>query len=119
HDIGEGMTEGEILTYFVKVGDRIGVDEPLLEVQTDKMVAEIPSPVAGEVIAIHFQPGETITVGETIIEIDDGTKQTVLEQKEKKHSVGSEETVKKDHVPYRKDTTVFWLLPILEKLPAN
>src|SRR5699024_12724359 len=74
HDIGEGMTEGEIVTYFVEVGDEIGVDDPLLEVQTDKMVAEIPSPAAGKIAAIHFKPGETITVGQTIIEIDDGKK---------------------------------------------
>lgn len=82
HDIGEGMTEGEIVNYFVKVGDEIGIDEPLLEVQTDKMVAEIPSPVAGKITAIHFQPGDTITVGETIIEIDNGKKKTTKMQSE-------------------------------------
>ncbi len=84
HDIGEGMTEGEIVNYFVNVGDEIGVDEPLLEVQTDKMVAEIPSPVAGKITAIHFKPGDTITVGETIIEIDDG-KKTAPSKQEKKN----------------------------------
>ncbi|PXW80450.1 pyruvate dehydrogenase E2 component (dihydrolipoamide acetyltransferase) [Pseudogracilibacillus auburnensis] len=72
HDIGEGMTEGEILNYFVKIGDEVSVDQPLVEMQTDKMVAEIPSPVAGKVTAIHFETGETITVGTTIIEISDG-----------------------------------------------
>ncbi|MEI3612367.1 dihydrolipoamide acetyltransferase family protein [Pseudogracilibacillus sp. SO30301A] len=77
HDIGEGMTEGEIVNYFVKVGDKIGVDEPLLEIQTDKMVAEIPSPVAGKVTSIFFKPGDTITVGETIMVIDDHKKQAV------------------------------------------
>lgn len=77
HDIGEGMTEGEIVNFFVKVGDQIGVDEPLLEIQTDKMVAEIPSPVAGKVTKLFFKPGDTITVGETIMVIDDGKKQEV------------------------------------------
>lgn len=73
HDIGEGLTEGEIIHYFVSIGDEVEVDQPLLEVQTDKMVAEIPSPVAGKIEAIHFNTGETVTVGMTIMEIDDGT----------------------------------------------
>lgn len=72
HDIGEGMNEGEIVHYFVEVGQKVEVDEPLLEVQTDKMVAEIPSPVAGTISTIHFEPGEIVTVGETILEIENG-----------------------------------------------
>ncbi len=90
HDIGEGMTEGEILHYFVQVGDEVAVDQPLVEMQTDKMVAEIPSPVAGKVKAIHFKPGETITVGTTILEIDDGKEKAknqtapAMEQQTKK-----------------------------------
>jgi pyruvate dehydrogenase E2 component (dihydrolipoamide acetyltransferase) len=74
HDIGEGMTEGEIVQFFVQVGEEVKVDAPLLEVQTDKMVAEIPSPAAGKVTAIHFDVGETVHVGSTIIDIDDGTR---------------------------------------------
>ena len=83
HDIGEGMTEGEILHYFVQVGDEVGVDQPLVEMQTDKMVAEIPSPVAGKVTAIHFETGETITVGTTIMEIDDGKEKAEKQLVEK------------------------------------
>src|SRR5690625_2439099 len=66
------MTEGEILHYFVEVGQEVGVDEPLLEVQTDKMVAEIPSPAAGTVTEILVEPGTVVNVGETILIIDDG-----------------------------------------------
>ncbi|WP_174614333.1 dihydrolipoamide acetyltransferase family protein [Virgibacillus ihumii] len=73
HDIGEGMNEGEITTYFVKIGDEVAVDQPLVELQTDKMVAEIPSPAAGKITAIHFKKGEVVTVGTALIEIDDGT----------------------------------------------
>lgn len=91
HDIGEGMTEGEIGTFFVKVGDQIGVDEPLLEVQTDKMVAEIPSPTAGEITAIHFKPGDSINVGDTIIEIDDGNESVPPQE-----SVEEESSVKEE-----------------------
>ncbi|GAA0590255.1 dihydrolipoyllysine-residue acetyltransferase [Virgibacillus siamensis] len=73
HDIGEGMNEGEITTCFVKIGDEVTVDQPLVELQTDKMVAEIPSPAAGKITAIHFEKGEVVTVGTALIEIDDGS----------------------------------------------
>src|SRR5690625_3045766 len=78
------MTEGEILHYFIEVGDEVAVDQPLVEIQTDKMVAEIPSPVAGKVTAIHFEPGETVTVGTTMIEIDDGKTKGKSEPKKEK-----------------------------------
>lgn len=74
HDIGEGMNEGEILNYFVKVGDTVAVDQPLVELQTDKMVAEIPSPAAGEINAIHFETGKVVTVGTVILEIKNGNE---------------------------------------------
>ncbi|HET7580746.1 MAG TPA: 2-oxo acid dehydrogenase subunit E2 [Bacillales bacterium] len=70
HDIGEGMTEAEILRFFVKVGDTVKVDEPLLEVQTDKMTAELPSPAAGTVTAIEAETGDVIEVGTTVIVLD-------------------------------------------------
>lgn len=105
HDIGEGMTEGEIGTFFVEIGDKIGVDEPLLEVQTDKMVAEIPSPAEGEITAIHFKPGDSINVGETIMEIDDGNESTTPQQPvEETSQVEAEtqtETTEKNHLPKR------------------
>lgn len=72
HDIGEGMTEGEILNYFVKVGDMVKADQPLVEMQTDKMVAEIPSPSTGKIKKIHFSEGTTVTIGTVLLEIDDG-----------------------------------------------
>ncbi|MET3696448.1 pyruvate dehydrogenase E2 component (dihydrolipoamide acetyltransferase) [Bacillus oleivorans] len=70
HDIGEGMTEGEIIHYFVKPGDHVKSDQPLVEVQTDKMVAELPSPADGIVKEIIVEPGTTVTVGTTLILIE-------------------------------------------------
>ncbi|HWO78325.1 MAG TPA: dihydrolipoamide acetyltransferase family protein [Bacillus sp. (in: firmicutes)] len=70
HDIGEGMTEGEILHYFVKPGDHVKSDQPLVEVQTDKMVAELPCPADGIVKEIVVEPGTTVTVGTTLILIE-------------------------------------------------
>ncbi|HEU5138808.1 MAG TPA: 2-oxo acid dehydrogenase subunit E2 [Bacillales bacterium] len=70
HDIGEGMTEAEILRFFVKVGDTVKVDQPLLEVQTDKMTAELPSPNAGTVTEIKAAEGDVIEVGTTVVVLD-------------------------------------------------
>ena len=70
HDIGEGMTEGEIIHYLVKVGDSVSTDQPLVEVQTDKMVAELTSPCSGVVKQIIIEPGETVQVGTSLIYIE-------------------------------------------------
>lgn len=69
-DIGEGIHEGEILKWFVKEGDHIEEDDPLCEVQNDKAVVEIPSPVEGEVLEIYVQEGEVAIVGDPLIKID-------------------------------------------------
>ncbi|MGB2992550.1 MAG: dihydrolipoamide acetyltransferase family protein [Paenisporosarcina sp.] len=70
HDIGEGMTEGEVIHYFVKVGDTVSTDQPLVEVQTDKMIAELTSPCSGIVKQIIIEPGETVQVGTSLIYIE-------------------------------------------------
>lgn len=69
HDIGEGMTEAEVTDIFVKRGDRVDIDQPLVEVLTDKVTAEIPSPAAGMVQEIHVNTGDRITVGTTMMTI--------------------------------------------------
>ncbi|MFC5604213.1 dihydrolipoamide acetyltransferase family protein [Sporosarcina koreensis] len=71
HDIGEGMTEGEIVQYLVQVGDKVTVDQPLVEVQTDKMTAELPSPCAGIVKEIIIETGETVQVGTSLLCIEE------------------------------------------------
>lgn len=73
-DIGEGMTEGEILHYFVEKGDKVSADQSLVEIQTDKMIAEVPAPAAGTVQSIRFDSGEVVMVGEVLLEIDTGEK---------------------------------------------
>jgi len=72
HDIGEGMTEGEIIHLFVKEGDEVKIDQPLVEVQTDKMTAELPSPAAGKVQKILVKIGDVIEVGSTLLLIGSG-----------------------------------------------
>ncbi|KON88636.1 dihydrolipoyllysine acetyltransferase [Sporosarcina globispora] len=67
HDIGEGMTEADINCFLVKPGDAVKADDPLVEVQTDKMTAEIPAPRAGIIKEFKVQPGDTVSVGTTIL----------------------------------------------------
>lgn len=69
-DIGEGIAEGEIVKWFVKVGDTIQEDDTLLEVQNDKSVEEIPSPVTGKVTNIVVAEGTVANVGDVLVEID-------------------------------------------------
>ncbi|WP_417900223.1 dihydrolipoamide acetyltransferase family protein [Bacillus haimaensis] len=66
HDIGEGMTQADVLALFVQPGDQVNPDEPLVEVQTDKMTAEIPAPYAGVIREVKVEVGQTISVGTTI-----------------------------------------------------
>ena len=70
HDVGEGMTEGEIAHYLVQVGDHVTIDQPVVEVATDKMVAELPAPVSGIVKEIIIPVGQTVQVGTTLLHIE-------------------------------------------------
>ena len=70
-DIGEGLTEGEVVEWRVKVGDKVSDHQVILEVETDKAVAEVPSPKAGFIISLKGGPGDIIKVGEVIAVIGD------------------------------------------------
>src|ERR1700716_2001228 len=67
--LGETVVEGTITRWLKREGESVGMDEPLVEVSTDKVDSEIPSPVAGTVSRIHAGEGETVTVGSVIAEI--------------------------------------------------
>ena len=71
-DVGEGLTEGEILQWLVSVGDTVTVNQPLCEVETAKAAVELPSPYAGTVTELLFEAGTTVDVGAPIITIDVG-----------------------------------------------
>src|SRR5207302_158948 len=70
-DLGEGLTEAEIVKVLVQEGDLVQEDAPLLEVETDKATVEIPSPVTGRVTQIHVQPGQTVKVGAVLVTFDE------------------------------------------------
>ncbi len=69
-DLGEGLEEGTILEWYVKVGDKVKVGDPLVQMETDKVVADIPSPKNGVIVALHGKPGDVISVGAPLAEID-------------------------------------------------
>jgi len=66
-DVGEGLTEAEVVRWLVEPGDTVTEDQPVAEVETDKAVVEVPSPVNGTVAEIRAEEGEMVTVGEVII----------------------------------------------------
>ncbi|MGI8537362.1 MAG: dihydrolipoamide acetyltransferase family protein [Mycobacteriales bacterium] len=71
-DLGEGLTEGEILRWLVQVGDEVALNQVIVEVETAKAAVELPSPYAGIVTAIHHAAGQIVEVGAPIISIETG-----------------------------------------------
>ena len=75
-DLGEGLEEGTILEWYVKEGDQVKVGDPVVQMETDKVVADIPSPKKGVITALHGNPGDVIRVGAPLMEIEvDGKEQ--------------------------------------------
>lgn len=68
-DLGEGLTEAELVNWLVAVGDEIRVDQPIAEVETAKSMVEVPSPYAGTVSVLHGEPGQTLEVGKPLISV--------------------------------------------------
>lgn len=71
-DLGEGLTESEVVEWRVAVGDRIELNQIVADVETAKAVVELPSPFAGVVTALHAEPGQTVNVGERLFSCDVG-----------------------------------------------
>ena len=71
-DLGEGLTDGEVVRWLVAEGDAITLNQPIVEVETAKAVVEIPSPYAGTVVKLHAGEGDTIDVGAPLISVDTG-----------------------------------------------
>jgi 2-oxoglutarate dehydrogenase E2 component (dihydrolipoamide succinyltransferase) len=71
--LGESVTEGTVTRWLKKVGDTVAVDEALVEISTDKVDTEIPSPIAGVVEAILVAEDETVAVGAVLARIGDGS----------------------------------------------
>ncbi len=69
-DIGEGVTEGELVKYLVKVGDSVKEDQPVAEIMTDKATVEVPSPFTGKVSELKVKEGEIVAIGKALVVLD-------------------------------------------------
>ncbi|WP_329004003.1 2-oxo acid dehydrogenase subunit E2 [Kribbella sp. NBC_00709] len=79
-DLGEGLTEAEVVRWLVKVGDVVAVDTPVAEVETAKSIVELPSPYAGVIEELHGEPGTTIPVGKPLITVTDQAGEAYREE---------------------------------------
>lgn len=97
-DIGEGLTEGEIVKWLVKVGDVVKADQNIVQVETDKAVADLPAPVGGKITKINHNEGDIVKVGEVLCVIgSEGDKvgSSVEKEKEKVKTGGASVVVPK------------------------
>ncbi|HEC2146835.1 TPA: 2-oxo acid dehydrogenase subunit E2 [Staphylococcus delphini] len=94
-DAGEGTHESEILKWFVAEGDLVTEDQPLLEIQSDKAVVELPSPVSGTIKKLYVPEGEMAIVGNPIADIDTGEEEA-SGQTETTAPIASEEKVEQE-----------------------
>ncbi|MEK7519199.1 MAG: dihydrolipoamide acetyltransferase family protein [Patescibacteria group bacterium] len=86
-DLGEGIEEGQIVKWLVKEGDQVKEHQAVGEVETEKAVAEIPSPYSGIIIKINFKEGESVKVGEVLFVVDDGQEDFLQKETLSKKSV--------------------------------
>lgn len=110
--LGESITEGTIISWSVKVGDTIQEDEVLFEVNTAKVSAEIPSPVAGKIVEILFKEGDTVPVG-TVVAIVDVNGEGEAEENTAKDETAQKEAPK---VMAAKTEEERWYSPVVLQL---
>jgi pyruvate dehydrogenase E2 component (dihydrolipoamide acetyltransferase) len=73
-DLGEGLQEAELVAWHVGEGDHVVADQPLVSVETEKAVVEVPSPQAGKIARLCAQPGERVKVGGPLVEFEEGPR---------------------------------------------
>ena len=123
--LGETVTEGTILRWLVQVGDEVKEDDPILEISTDKVDTEVPSPFTGQVTSLLVEEGETVEVGASLLELDgDSSSSFVSDEASKELETVSEpveevvevEKVKSSPVP---KSTNIKLSPVVRKLASE
>lgn len=110
--LGESITEGTIISWSVKVGDTIQEDDVLFEVNTAKVSAEIPSPVAGKIVEILFKEGDTVPVG-TVVAVVDVDEEGETEENAAKDETSQKEAPKEMAVKTEEER---WYSPIVLQL---
>ena len=123
--LGETVTEGTILRWLVQVGDEVKEDDPILEISTDKVDTEVPSPFTGQVTSLLVEEGETVEVGASLLELDgDSNSSTVSEEASNEVETISEiveeiiEVAEVKSSPVAKSTNLK-LSPVVRKLASE
>jgi pyruvate dehydrogenase E2 component (dihydrolipoamide acetyltransferase) len=111
-DVGEGITEGEIVLWLVEEGEKVEQDQPLVQVETDKAVVEIPSPCAGAILKIMFHEGDIVKVGQTLVVIGEEGEQF----EEKKEYVGIVGEIEEKPAPKQPARSQVLAVPAVRKL---
>ena len=117
--LGETVTEGTILNWLVKVGDSVQEDDPIVEISTDKVDTEVPSPFSGIVSALLVEKGATVEVGTPLLELDGNgeVEKNSIEIPEKEDNEDRPIETKKDDVkPEIKSSRDKKLSPVVRKL---
>ena len=128
--LGETVTEGTILRWLVKVGDEVKEDDPILEISTDKVDTEVPSPFNGKVTSLLVEEGETVEVGSSLLELD-GDEQEPDATEEETAEVFEDVSTETEEIPISKTEEVkpeedyapndknFKLSPVVRRLAAE
>ena len=88
-DLGEGLTEAEVVRWLVTAGEVVAVDQAVVEVETAKSLVEVPSPYAGRVSILHAAEGETVDVGQPLITVAAGAAAPAAETYREEERAGS------------------------------
>ena len=123
--LGETVTEGTILRWLVKVGDEVKEDDPILEISTDKVDTEVPSPFNGKVTSLLVEEGETVEVGSSLLELD-GDEQEPEDTEEQTGEVFEDVSTETEKIPiskteedYAPNDKNFKLSPVVRRLAAE
>ena len=99
-DIGEGVVEGEVVTWHVSVGDVVSEDDPIVDVMTDKATVTIPSPTDGTVVSLNGEVGDMVAVGSVLIEFDtDGSAPSIPELEDESEPIEEEAEEEQVEIP--------------------
>ena len=126
--LGETVTEGTVLRWLVNVGDEVKEDDPILEISTDKVDTEVPSPFTGQVTSLLVEEGETVEVGASLLELDGDSNSSSVSQEASNEAetvnepveevVEVEEIVEVESSPVAKSTNLK-LSPVVRKLASE
>ena len=126
--LGETVTEGTILRWLVQVGDEVKEDDPILEISTDKVDTEVPSPFTGQVTSLLVEEGETVEVGASLLELDGDSDSSSVSKEASNEAetvnepveevVEVEEIVEVESSPVAKSTNLK-LSPVVRKLASE